>query len=310
MGHHTPLTNSRCPAIVRYGSIDWVNPPIAGSFEPEALVEAVQAEQRQVDLSKVVLHTEGWENVVLESADGWILRFPRDEGLAFEREMAILARLSGRLPAPIPAVAWTGTHTRFAAYRKLEGWAFDGQAWLAAPSWRRDEFAASLARFLVAMHTAFDDEDVTELGIPRQSLDGLVERVTIELDRIPDEYRTNAEYWVGRFAETWGAEAVPGPTVVLHNDFHLWNMVFTEPMGELAGVWDFSCVERGLPSCDLRYFVLEPMDLLHRLAAEYQRISGWEIDLEAATAAALMEDVCDFLETGRLECLRRRSWPT
>ena len=38
------------------------------------------------DLTRVQLHTEIWDNVVLETGDGWILRFPRDEEVDFEHE--------------------------------------------------------------------------------------------------------------------------------------------------------------------------------------------------------------------------------
>lgn len=291
-----------------------MNAPIASRFDLDGLLDAVSGEPRLeragVDLTGAVLHDEGWENVVVETVDGWILRFPRAESLPFAREVAILGRLAGRLPAAIPEIAWTGSGTRFAAYRKLSGWAFDRAVWESASTRCRDEFAAGLARFLVAMHTAFDDDEVTELGVSAPDRSGIADRVLGELDHVPSEHRKRVESVTVKFSETWGVGKVSGPTVVLHNDFHLGNMVFTEPLGEPAGVWDFSCVELGVPSAEPRYFVDDPRDLLERMVAEYERISGWTIDLEATVTGAVTEDICDFLETGQPACLERRSWPT
>jgi Phosphotransferase enzyme family len=114
-----------------------VTPPVVNGFDAATLLAAVASEGWPVDLSGAVLRSDGWENAVIETADGWILRFPRVADLPFEREVAILDRLAGRLPVPIPAIAFTGTRTRFAAYRKLTGTAFDREAYLAVPAARR-----------------------------------------------------------------------------------------------------------------------------------------------------------------------------
>ena len=61
--------------------------PLAPAFDLETLVQAAAVEGSGLwDLSRVTLHTEGWDNVVLETADGWILRFPREDDDSFEHE--------------------------------------------------------------------------------------------------------------------------------------------------------------------------------------------------------------------------------
>jgi hypothetical protein len=67
--------------------------PVAPAFDLDALSAAVASEDLAVNLSEVVLHPDGFENVVLETADGWMLRFPRRADLSFEREVAILSRV-------------------------------------------------------------------------------------------------------------------------------------------------------------------------------------------------------------------------
>jgi aminoglycoside phosphotransferase (APT) family kinase protein len=279
--------------------------PVASNFDLDSLVAAVAAEGQQVDLAGAVRRS-GWENVVLETVDGWILRFPREDALPFERELAILDRVCGRLPAKTPKVEWTGRHTRFAAYRTLTGAEFDADAYLAAPEWQRDALATSLARFLAAMHTFFTPVDVAELGIPTPvaspDTDPVV-RIADGMKKLPGEVLPAVERLLADYAATWGASAVPGPNVVLHNDFHTSNLVLDGPVGEVTGVWDFSCVQIGVPSFDLRYFADGPADLLRRLAGEYAHQTGHQVDVRAATIAYRVESVCDALETGTTDTL-------
>src|SRR4051812_38340101 len=96
--------------------------PEAERSLPDLLALVVAEGRDDVDLAGAVLRT-GWENLVVETRDGWILRFPRP-GVDFERELAILAAVAGRLPVPTPEVVWTGRRTRFAAYRRLTGATF------------------------------------------------------------------------------------------------------------------------------------------------------------------------------------------
>jgi aminoglycoside phosphotransferase (APT) family kinase protein len=279
--------------------------PVARSFDRDSLVAAAAAEGQQVDLAGVVVRS-GWENVVLQTVDGWILRFPRDDDVPFERELAILDRICGRLPARTPKVEWIGRHTRFAAYRALTGATFDAEAYLAAPPQQRDVLARSLARFLEAMHTFFGDDTRAELGIPRPAETGDHDPdklISGRMADIPAGARPAVEKLLTDYSATWGKGAVPGPDVVLHNDFHVGNLVLDDPVGEVVGVWDFSCVQVGVPSFDLRYFADGPEDLLRRLAREYAHLTGHPVDVPAATIASRVEAVCDALETDTVDDL-------
>lgn len=241
-----------------------------------------------MDLVGAVRHS-GWENVVLETRDGWILRFPR-EHVDFDRELAILGRLADRLPVPIPRVEWTGRKRTFAAYRKLVGSQFDPTAYAEALPSQRDALAASLAEFLVAMHCALSPAEVRELGIPG----GDDHLVVLPWERIPEAALPAVRRVVHDFESIWIAERVPGPDVLLHNDFHFWNMVLDGPVGRVTGVWDFSCVQLGKPSFDLRYLV--ESDLADRIAAAYEARTGVPMDLGAAVIAHRFELICDRLE--------------
>lgn len=265
--------------------------PLVDSYEFESLCAAVIAEDRHVDLSDAVLQS-GWENVVLETAD-WIYRFPRSDDVAFDRELEILARLDGRLPAATPSVEWIGERARFAAYRKLTGDSFDPAAYFSASTSQRDNFAYSLAEFLTAMHNGVDAAEIERLGIP--ALGDVAAPLTLEA--LPSRVQPIGAAVLAEHHRRWINGTVPGPDVVLHNDFHLQNLVLAGPLGPVAGVWDFSCVAVGRPTFDLRYFEGDSIDLLTRIATCYERLSGRRIDVAAAITANRKEIISDAIET-------------
>jgi aminoglycoside phosphotransferase (APT) family kinase protein len=277
------------------------------TLDLSSLVAAVEAEARDIDLSGVVLH-RGCQNVVLETRDGWILRFPRAPR-DFEREVATLSRLADRLPVRIPRVEWTGRHRRFTAYRKLDGHSFDLAAYQRASGVQRDVLAGSLANFLAAMHHCLTIEEIDDLQIPdHEPGDGDPTRAFAalppDLRRFADDLITEADDLREERRRT--AEH----TVILHNDFHFWNLVLSAPVGEVTGVWDFSSVARGDPSDDLRYIPHQPCDLLDRLARHYEQKTGDRIDMRAATVANRIEVVFDAIECHRTTELHRsvRAW--
>jgi len=280
-------------------------PPLLEATDPAAVRAAVSAEGRSLDLAGARLHDEGYENLVLRTADGWILRFPRRQEPDFAREVAVLRLLAGRLPVPVPEVAWTGERRRLMAYRALDGAAFDPAAYAAADHRRRNRLAASLARFLAVMHTALSAEEIAEVGVPAVDNDAQLALVTDRLDQVPAELRARAEDIVEHFREAWLEPPRPARQVLLHNDFHLLNAVLTDGVGELTGVWDFSCVQVGPPSLDLRYFARIPeqappqlrRDLMQRVADQYAR-TGITLDVDGARAAMAVEDLVDAIDSG------------
>jgi aminoglycoside phosphotransferase (APT) family kinase protein len=279
-------------------------PPLLVGTTLEAAMAAVEAEGRGLDLTGARLHDEGYENLVLRTADGWILRFPRREEPDFAREVALLARLDGRLAEAVPQVAWTGTHCRLMAYRALDGASFDAAEYGRADARRRNRLAASMARFLAVLHTALSAAEIAELGIPAFDAVAQMALVTGRLDLVPAQLRARAEDVVEHFGEAWVAEPRPVRQVLLHNDVHPLNMVF-DGAGELTGVWDFSCVQVGPPSLDLRYLARVPSDappelrrdLMQRVADQYGR-TGITLDVDGARAAMALEDLVEAIDAG------------
>jgi aminoglycoside phosphotransferase (APT) family kinase protein len=271
--------------------------PIANDLSLVGLTRAIKAERRGVDVEGAVLQDSGWENAVVETRDGWIVRFPRSERVRFDREIAVLDRLQRRFPVAIPRIVWTGGEVRCAAYRKLAGATFDRATYLLAPAVARDEMAVSLADFLARMHGSLSVQELTELQVPVVEHLETLRYVADHLDEVPEPLRAAVGALAEEYAAAWAAGEVVGDDVSLHNDFHDGNMVFTAAVGRLTEIWDWSCVAVGPASFDLRYFDGLPRDLFERLGAAYEERAGRRIDLRAATVANRMENVYDALTT-------------
>lgn len=267
--------------------------PLRPDQERDALIAAARAEDLDVDLSAAVFQV-GWENVVLNTSDGWILRFPREGGREYRRELAVLETLHGRLPAPIPQVRFTGRLREFAGYRRLDGVHLDVGQYERAATAERDRVAASMARFLAAMHDAFSAAEIADLEIPGfadeefypSAEPALARELQPRLDALKEQERA---------LHASGSNGA----VLLHNDFHVGNMVLDAPLGDLAGVWDFSCVATGDPSLEFRYLVGDSTDLAQRVASFYAARTGREIDLGLAAVALRLEEVSDAITEGR-----------
>lgn len=270
-------------------------PALRPGQDRDALIAAARADgvdtDPGADLDGSTLRV-GWENVVLDTPDGWIVRFPRDEDVALDREVALLARLAGRLPVPIPRVVRTGRTSRFMVYRRLDGAPLDPTAFEVAPPLVRDRVAADLARFLAAMHSAVTADEIAELGVPPVADDAFRSLDPRALPKqLQDRYAAVRADFDRRLRS--GRHRV-----LLHNDFHAGNLVLDAPLGRLAGVWDFSCVSTGDPSLDFRYLCSHP-ELATRTASAYAARTGLEIDLGLASSALTLEGVSDALEEGR-----------
>jgi len=257
-----------------------------------------------LDLTSARLVPSDDDELCLRTPDGWLVRFAGAEADP-ARELALLARLRGALLADLPTDAWVGTGPRVIAYRDVQGATFDAAEYAAADGRRRNRLAASIARFLVVLHTALSPEEATALGVPTVDPDGLAESVVPRLQEVPAHLRARATDVVEHFREAWLAEPRPGRQVLLHGGLHAGSMVLRDPVGELTGVRQLSHVRVGPPSLDLRYLARVPeeaspgvrRDLMQRVADQYAR-TGITLDVDGARAAMAMSDLAAAIRSG------------
>lgn len=239
----------------------------------------------------------GWESAVVRTTDGWIHRFSRMEPGAFDRELAILALVDGRLGVPTPRVERIGYADLVMVYRTITGDPFDLAGVVEQTRAERAELTRSLATVLASMHD-LTAEVVDRIEIPMADHTGMADEVRMAAARHSGWVREQLVKVLAAWDDC--ALAHPGDSaVLLHGDFHSGNMVFASPSGPLAGLWDFSCVERGDPADDFRYLVGSSADLAVETAEHYTALTGRPVDLDAARRTAVLEDLADALAEDR-----------
>ena len=120
-----------------------------------ALIEELFPE---LSVERVVAIEDGWDSLVLDVDDEWIVRMPRREPvrecLAFEARL--LPELAPTLPVPLPRFELVADGLRAVAYRKLAGKPVSGTD---------ERHGRQLGEFLAALH-AFPVEQARALGVP------------------------------------------------------------------------------------------------------------------------------------------------
>lgn len=196
---------------------------------------------------EVVTIEEGWDSLVLDVDDEWIVRVPRREPVreCLEYELRLLPELAPALPVAVPLFEHVADGVRAVAYRKLEGEPVDVV---------RTPVATDLGHFLVALH-AFPVERARELGVPSHDKDwrdryeafarGLLGRVGTLLG----DDRPRAEAMLSYFLDDpANFEFAPR---LLHADLGPAHILALGD--ELTGIIDWSDARIGDPALDLAW---------------------------------------------------------
>jgi hypothetical protein len=220
---------------------------------PEALADAVRLVASELSgLPVRMWQTRGpvdplYRKSSAELGQQYIAKFAWSQAAAarLEREIAVLG---GGLPVPfLPEVVASGTDPCLLITRRVRG----SSLFPIADRIDRDEAGRQLAWFLAAMHgTAARERAEAAIGpltgpaLPPDSPDTFFERA---LPWIRPDQRQAVRRWCA-----WAAEvlAPPGPSVLVHGDFHGDNQVWQD--GRLRLVVDFETVGAAEPEYDLR----------------------------------------------------------
>ena len=186
-------------------------------------------------------------------------RFPKspDAAADLERELAILPRLAGLLPLPIPAPAFSGRDTasgrlEFMGYRMLPGEPLQRErfAELAVDAALSERIAADLAGFLRTLHAI--PPATLGLGYPTKTahqewtrIYGAVRAQLFPFMRAKAQRAVAREFEAAlRSRELWRYDAC-----LIHGDFGTGNLLFAD--GGISGVIDFGFCGMGDPAQDL-----------------------------------------------------------
>lgn len=239
----------------------------------------------------------GWESAVIRSRDGWIYRFGRKDEQTFRRELDVLALVDGRLGVPTPRIEAVDYSHLVMVYRTITGAELYLSTVLRQTPAERVGLTRSLAQVLASMHAMIG----TALGgvvVPDLNPKPMVEEVLAIRSKLDRRDRDALDELIASWDSSPLSRRSESP-VLLHGDFHFGNMVFSEPTGPVAGIWDFTCVERGEPSADLRYLTGDSSALADEVASAYDTLTGRSLDSGAARLMLALEDITDCIAERR-----------
>jgi aminoglycoside phosphotransferase (APT) family kinase protein len=242
----------------------------------EGLVHSLLVEQH-ADLADLPLTAfgSGWDNTLWRLGSDLLVRLPRRKEAAqlTINEQKWLPELAPRLPLPVPAPI------RFGRPSDIYPWPWSVVPWFDGhPADRKEiarpnDAAASLGRFLRALHAPapFDAPFNAYRGVALiEKADTFDERVSALEGQI--DIRATRRVW-GRalVSSPWC-----GPSVWIHGDLHPANALVAE--GQLTAVIDFGDMCAGDPATDVSAaWMLLPDSAIPPFAAAY---GGLDVDLE------------------------------
>lgn len=189
----------------------------------------------------------GWDNVMIRLGTELVVRLPRRQAAAalVEHEQLVLPRLADRLPVPVPVPVRIGRATDYYPWSwTVAHWLPGAPAAAQEPS-ERDQWAAELAEFFVALHAPADADAPANpvRGVP------LAERAEAIRARFDTATFTGAAALRKIFEESASAPAHSRPPLWLHGDPHPLNLLASGD--QLTAVIDFGDTTSGDPATDL-----------------------------------------------------------
>jgi aminoglycoside phosphotransferase (APT) family kinase protein len=226
-----------------------MEPPVIDAALARRLVDSQFPQWSELPVRGVEL--DGWDNRTFRLGDDLTVRLPSGDWYAeqVEKEQRWLPVLAPRLPLPIPTPVARGEPDAgypyaWSVYRWL-----DGTPAVTAPVADLENFATTLAAFLVALQSV-DATDGPPPGRHNFFRGGPLATYEAEavsaIEALGDEIprATVQRVWEDAMRTTWQREPV-----WLHGDVAAGNLLVRD--GRLAAVIDFGCSGVGDPACDM-----------------------------------------------------------
>jgi aminoglycoside phosphotransferase (APT) family kinase protein len=207
----------------------------------------------------VTARHEGMDNEALEINGEWVFRFPKraECEAPLRAELALLPRLSPRVPVPVPQHRFVGTPGPlfpylFAGYRKLPGTPAiqlglgPGDALALAPV---------LGAVLSAVHS-FPADEAARLGVyrgeddPRSHAREVLAELEVVRGELPPESYERCWCYLEQSAAGQRSDAPPR---LLHGDFGAEHILLSPDGGRVEGVIDWTDASVGDPAFDFGY---------------------------------------------------------
>jgi len=242
------------------------------SVSPELVRRLLAAQQPDLAHLPVRLMAHGWDNIMYRLGDELAVRLPRRAAAArlIVHEQRWLPVVAPRLPLPVPAPVRAGR----AALGYPWPWSIvpvlPGQLAARQPPADPAAAAASLGRFLAALHVPAppDAPANPRRGVPLAERAAVVTEHLSVVGGLVDRGAAARAWRAAVATPAWG-----GAPVWLHGDLHPANILVHR--GIISGVIDFGDITAGDPAADLSVaWMLLPADRRGAFRDAYRAASG------------------------------------
>lgn len=229
-------------------------------LDPDTVRDVVEAQFPQLAGATVTRLGEGCDSTAFEVNGLWVFRFPKrpDVEAQLLTEMRVLPVLAERSAIPLPAYRFLGRPSgefprHFGGYAKLPG----VPGIQLGPDWRPSPAKpVVLGRFLSMLH-AFAVQEATDLGVPDQGFETLIEELRSDALDDFEQVRGAApdaplDRWRAYLEAGLGDAQVrlrQRPRLV-HNDLAAEHVLCDPVAGTVTGIIDWSDIAIGDPAAD------------------------------------------------------------
>lgn len=253
----------------------------------EKAKEIITKDYPELNIFKVVLINNGWDNVVFEINEEYIFRFPREfsesaskfDKKRFYREINILNFLKNKTTLKIPQVDFIWKELFYMWYKKVQWGDLKKEIYDELDFDSKNKLIYDLALFFKEIHTKIDLENANILQIEKVNYDWIFNINKEIYKNIDDEKVVN--FINLTFQElkevilNWNLKEV-----CLHNDLHEWNMAFDYENQKLNWVFDFWDVLIWDVNMDfMSFYCYFDYDFLMKIMLKYEELSWIKLNL-------------------------------
>ncbi len=241
----------------------------------------------------------GYDNLVGLVDDRFAVRFPRMHSayLRSQYERLVLSDLASLESIAIPRVLGAGEDPPYLVTSFVRGEHITWREISGFPEVRQKKIGRDIARFAFAMHSLLSVQRAREYR-GTWGLDAQAEQPwDVHLDKYLNQHEfptPDQDSLAKAYYHRWREQAYTTPTVVLHDDLHMENLLFEN--AELAGILDFGDTNIGRPEQELRQMYRINETVLEAAVAEYERLSGYKLNLEACKIWAIVQALATYAE--------------
>ena len=261
----------------------------------DRLLRWIRADFPALHIHSAELAEGGWDNDVIVINDELVFRFPRDDAIRLDVEVAVLNHLRGKTTLRIPVVEFVGRTGRYIGYRKIPGSALTrDDCGRLTPDARR-VLADDLAEFLFELHEAIPVDLAAQLGVVTDDPTIYLREARTLHGRLEDA--ATADFIQVTLAEAERFFAVDAPRSFLYNDLHGDNMAFDTATGRLNGIFDFGDIAIGDLHREFSPLYRLSHALLEETVASYERLTRARLSLRRMVVLQRLDRLSDLAET-------------